>query len=169
MRFGLSIAAAVIALDQLTKWLIVLVVMGDRPRSIEILPFFNIVLVYNRGVSFGMFRAGSDVMPWVLSGVALVITVALLIWMRRVEGRLIATGLGLVIGGALGNMIDRIFTSQRAVIDFLDFHLGECAYCHWPAFNVADSCITIGVVLLLIDSLIAPRSAPKLADADDES
>lgn len=163
---GLAIAAAVILLDQLSKWLIVAVVMGDRPGVVEITPFFNIVLVYNRGVSFGQL---GDIPPWLLTALALAITAGLLVWLRRADNRWVVVGLGMVIGGAIGNAIDRVFTAERAVVDFLDFHIGECAsYCHWPAFNVADSGIFVGVALLLIDSLIAPRPAPKLADGDED-
>ena len=166
IRFGLIIASAVAALDQATKLLILHVVM-DPPRIIDVTPFFNIVLVFNRGVSFGLFNADSAWTPWLLSAVALVITVVLVVWLRHVEVRLMASALGLVIGGALGNVIDRVFYAEHAVTDFLDFHVGECQYCHWPAFNVADSAITIGVALLLIDSLIAPRRRPKFAPGSD--
>lgn len=158
-RLGLAVAAVVILLDQATKLLILHVVM-DPPRVIDVTPFFNIVLVWNRGVSFGLFNAGSPWTPWLLSAVALVITVVLLVWLRRVETRLMGAALGLVIGGAIGNVIDRIFQSRHAVVDFLDFYLGSY---HWPAFNVADSAISVGVALLLIDSLIVSRETPKFA------
>ena len=159
IRLGLAIAAVVVLLDQATKLLILYVVM-DPPRVIEVTSFFNIVLVWNRGVSFGLFSAQSPWTPWLLSGVALVITVVLLVWLRRADTRMVAAALGLVIGGAIGNVIDRIFQSRHAVVDFLDFHAGGY---HWPAFNVADSAITVGVALLLIDSLIVSRSQPKFA------
>lgn len=161
-RLGLFIAAAVVVFDQATKLVIVHVVM-DPSRTIEVTPFFNIVLVWNRGISFGLLSAGSAWMPWLLSGVAIVIAGALLVWLTRVETRLTAAALGLVIGGAVGNVIDRVFYARQAVTDFLDFHVGGY---HWPAFNVADSAITVGVGLLLIDSLIAFRRPPKLASGD---
>lgn len=156
-RLGLAVAAAVIVLDQATKLFILSVVMAP-PRVIEVTPFFNLVLVWNRGVSFGLFSAQSPWIPWILTAVALVITVVLLVWLRRVETRLMGAALGLVIGGAIGNVIDRVFQSRHAVIDFLDFYVGSY---HWPAFNVADSAITVGVALLLIDSLIVSRDTPK--------
>ena len=159
IRLGLAIAVVVMVLDQATKLLILHVVM-DPPRVIEVTSFFNIVLVWNRGVSFGLFSAASPWTPWLLTALALVITAVLVVWLWRVDTRLMGAALGLVIGGAVGNVIDRVFQSRHAVIDFLDFYVGSY---HWPAFNVADSAITVGVVLLLIDSLIVSRQQPKFA------
>ena len=158
-RLGLAVAAVIILLDQATKLLILHVVM-DPPRVIEVTPFFNLVLVWNRGVSFGLFSAESPWTPWVLTAVALAITVVLLVWLRRVDTRLMGVALGLVIGGAIGNVIDRVFQERQAVIDFLDFYIGSY---HWPAFNVADSAITVGVAFLLIDSLIVSRRQHRFA------
>ena len=144
---GLGISAVIIALDQVSKWWVTDVVM-QPPHNIEVLAFFNIVLAYNRGVSFGMFAAGSDAGKWMLVGVAGVITVFLLHWLTKATNRLSVWALGLIIGGAIGNVIDRIVTG--AVVDFLDFH----AYgYHWPAFNVADISIFIGAALLIAESL----------------
>jgi signal peptidase II len=148
LRQGLAIAGLVVVLDQLTKWAI----LTWLERAIALTPFFNLVLVWNRGVSFGMFDSASRLGPWVLSGLALVVVVLLLGWLRRVDHPLTAAGLGLIIGGAIGNVIDRV--RFGAVIDFLDFHaLGW----HWPAFNVADSAICVGALLLLVDGLLMPR------------
>ncbi len=151
MRFGLILAGSVVVLDQLTKWVIVVQVM-DPPRVIPVLPFFNLVLVHNRGASFGILNMGAAWVPWLLSVVAVVIAGVLLVWLRRAETRLLAASLGLIIGGATGNVIDRI--AHGAVVDFLDIFAGRY---HWPAFNVADSAITVGVVILLIDALIPRR------------
>jgi signal peptidase II len=95
-----------------------------------------------------MFWISAETGPWILSAVALIIALGLAFWLTRVTHLLTALGVGLVIGGALGNVIDRL--RFGAVFDFLDFYVGTY---HWPAFNVADSCITIGVVLLLWDGL----------------
>ncbi len=146
------VAAGVLVLDQLSKWWILDAVMNP-PRIVPLTSFFNIVLVLNRGVSFGLFSAAPHWMPWILSGFAVTVAAALAIWLRRADNRLLAAALGLVIGGALGNVADRI--RFGAVVDFLDLHLGGY---HWPAFNVADSAITIGVGLLLLDAL---KSSPK--------
>jgi signal peptidase II len=90
--------------------------------------------------------------PWLLSGLALAVVIGLLVWLRRTEHWLIAIGLGLVIGGALGNVVDRL--RYGAVVDFLDFH---AAGYHWPAFNVADAAICIGAAVIVVDGLLAPR------------
>ena len=153
LRLGLLVALPVILIDQLTKWWM-LSVFSEPPYAIVVTGFFNLVLVWNRGVSFGLFDTSADWGPFLLSGLALFISICLVIWLRRVESRLVATALGLVLGGALGNVIDRF--AHGAVVDFLDFHaFGQ----HWPAFNVADSAITVGVVLLLYDSLFEGRKA----------
>ncbi len=154
MRLGLAVATLVVVLDQVSKWVILVWVM-DPPRSIPVLPVFNLVLVWNRGVSFGVFGGGL-VPPWVLVVLAAAIVVLLLIWLHRAETRLTALAIGMVIGGAVGNVIDRL--THGAVVDFLDFHL---AGYHWPAFNLADSAITIGVGLLLAESLFPGRQAVK--------
>ncbi len=146
-RLGLAVAAAVVIADQIAKWWAV-GVLGEIPYGIEILPFFNLVLVWNRGISFGFFGGGA-LPPWLLAVVALGVTLALVIWLRRVETRLLAAAIGLVIGGALGNVIDRF--RLGAVADYLDFHWSGY---HWPAFNLADSAISVGVVLLLLDALL---------------
>ncbi len=154
LRFGLWIAAAVILLDQATKWLIRDVVMAP-PRSIPVTDFFNIVMVWNRGVSFGLFDNDSVWTPMLLSLLAVGISIVLMVWLRRAEGKWLALGLGMVIGGAVGNVIDRAV--WRAVFDFLDFHV---AGYHWPAFNVADTAITVGVVLILTEGLFAKDRKP---------
>jgi signal peptidase II len=153
---GVGLALAVIVLDQLTKWYMVTVVMAP-PRVIEITGFFNLVLTWNRGVSFGMLGGGEGAVGWwLLSVVAVLIVGGLLVWLWRADRPILAVALGLVIGGALGNVIDRL--RLGAVADFLDFHLG--AY-HWPAFNLADSAITLGVIALVVPTLFAGRKLPK--------
>lgn len=138
---GLLIAGLVIVLDQLSKWLVLAKIAIPPHSNMELLPFFNIVLVWNYGISFGMFAADRQPLLLVLMSAAIVLV--LLAWLGRNTSKLQAVALGLVIGGALGNVIDRL--RFEAVVDFLDVHLGSY---HWPAFNIADSCIFIGVVLL---------------------
>lgn len=156
LPFGIGLAAAVVLLDQLSKWAI----MGlmRPPRVIEVSPFFNLVVGWNRGVSFGLFNNDSPLNAWVLVLVALVIVVVLMIWLSKTDRLPIALGLGLVIGGAIGNVIDRL--RFGAVFDFLDFHAFGF---HWPAFNVADSGITVGALLLVVDSLFVHPEPRKLA------
>ena len=123
----------------------------DPPRIIPVLPIFNIVLVHNTGVSFGLF---GDAGQYVLSAVALAVCGGLIWWLRGAETRLLAIGIGAIIGGALGNVIDRV--RLGAVVDFLDFYIA--GYPHFPAFNLADSAITVGVCLVLVDGLFAGRA-----------
>lgn len=149
-RLGLIAACLTLAADQLSKHLIFAWLKQFNGMH-EILPFFNLVTVHNRGISFGM---GNDFTYNTLffSILALSIVGILLFWLRKETKPLPAIGYGLVIGGALGNVIDRVLFG--AVMDFLDFHLYDT---HWPAFNIADSAIFIGVVLLVWDSIIHPE------------
>lgn len=146
-RKGLALAAAVLILDQITKWWIVFTLM-QQSGAIPVTPFFNLVLGWNRGVSFGMLDSDSQAGVWILSLVAVAISVVLGVWLYRADRLRVAIGIGLVIGGAVGNVIDRV--RWGAVVDFLDLHW---AGYHWPAFNVADSAITIGALVLILDSL----------------
>ena len=145
---GIIIAVIVLLLDQYSKFYIFDLLDQQQYPMIEITSFFNLVKVYNYGVSFGMFdqMASGRV---ILSAIAIIITIILLIWLYRAKYTYLAIGLGLVIGGAIGNIIDRIRIG--AVADFLDFHI--MGY-HWPAFNVADSAVFVGVLILLIDSFL---------------
>ncbi|MPY70517.1 MAG: signal peptidase II [Alphaproteobacteria bacterium] len=146
-RLGWLCAVLTLAADLVSKWWILAVVMNP-PRIVEVAPFFNLVLVKNRGVSFGMLGSAPGWMPWVLTVFAVLIAIALAVWLRRADGRLLGCALGAVIGGAIGNAIDRV--RFGAVVDFLDFHAFGW---HWPAFNVADSAVVVGVGLLVLDSL----------------
>ena len=151
LKIGLSVGATVVVLDQLTKWLIRDVVL-DTARHIEVTGFFNIVEVWNRGVSFGLFASDSPWTPYLLSALAIAISIVLIVWLRKAETTFLALALGFVIGGAIGNVFDRFIWGR--VYDFLDFH---AAGYHWPAFNVADAAISVGVALILLDGFIAKR------------
>jgi signal peptidase II len=157
MKYGLPLAALILVLDRVTKsWILELRDAGNLP--VEVTPFFNLVFTWNRGITFGLFNNpdGPDYGRWVLVAVTAGISIALLVWLWRASGWLLTVGLGLVIGGAIGNLVDRIL--YGAVVDFLDFHaLGY----HWYAFNVADAAIVCGVGLLLLDSLLTPQKANK--------
>ncbi|MDA1099732.1 MAG: signal peptidase II [Proteobacteria bacterium] len=145
MRLGLTLAAAVVILDQTSKaWLIGW--LAGQGGWLPVTSFFNLVMVWNRGISFGMLQSG-ETGRWLLAFFSILVCLGLGIWLRRQTHRLPILALGAVIGGAAGNIIDRIW--RGAVADFFDFHL--LGY-HWPAFNVADSAITIGVTMLLYDS-----------------
>ena len=159
VRFGLTVAAAILVSDQISKWVILEHVM-QPPRIIEVTGFFNLVMVWNPGVSFGMFGDSGEVGRWLLTALALGISAFLLNWLRQLDRWLPALAIGMVIGGAIGNVIDRV--RFGAVADFLDFHV--LGY-HWPAFNIADSGITVGVVILVLDQLFGPQPAD---DGDDK-
>ncbi len=156
VKQGLLIAALVILLDQISKiWLMHWFgVTGpdDRAPAVPVTGFFDLVAVWNRGVSFSLFSNHDGSGAWILSLVALVITGAMLVWLWRAQGLRLALGLGMVIGGALGNVIDRV--RFGAVFDFLFFYYQQYS---WPAFNIADTGISVGVGLLLIDSLLDSR------------
>jgi signal peptidase II len=151
LRLGLIAALIVLVLDQILK-VAMLDLLDGGARAIMVTPFFNLVLVWNRGVSFGMLQSLGAALPLVLSAIALAVVVGLIVWLSRTEQRASAIGLGLVIGGALGNVVDRV--RYGAVVDFFDFHL---AGYHWPAFNLADAAICVGAVILIADGLLAPR------------
>ena len=157
LGLGLRIAAVSLLLDQVSKWLILNVVDLPAKQVIEITSFFNLAMVWNRGVSFGLFSAESDAGRYALAGFAIAITGFLTVWLKRVESKFLAISLGLVIGGAIGNVIDRLI--YGAVADFLDFHaLGY----HFYTFNVADTAISLGVAMLIFDSLFLDQSGKAL-------
>ena len=144
-RTALLLALLVGGFDLTTKWIIATFVM-DPPRIIEITSFFNLTLGFNRGVSFGMLGGLGSWGPVILSAMAAVVIGFLLVWLRRVNQRGEALAIASIIGGAGSNLIDRLH--DGAVTDFLDFHL---ATFHWPAFNLADTAIVLGVAVLLIN------------------
>ncbi len=145
LPLAIGVEILVLVADQVSKFL-VLFLMG--PDAIPVTPFFNLVLTYNRGVSFGLLSHEARLMPYVLAAVALAIVFALLMWLRQVTRWWMAVAIGLVMGGAVGNAVDRLYLG--AVVDFLDFHV---AGWHWPAFNIADSAICLGVAVMVYDSL----------------
>ena len=145
---GLAITLLVVGSDQLTKtW--ALASFFSPPRVIEVFHWFNLVPVWNTGISFGMLAGYSDWMPAIISGITIIISLVLLAWLFVTVSMVSKLALSLILGGAVGNIIDRI--RFGAVIDFVDIHFMDF---HWPAFNIADSAITIGVALFLLDSFL---------------
>ena len=156
MWLGLAVALAVILLDQGSKaWILgFFSERGGEPVA-ELTSFFNLVLTGNRGMSFGLFNTNAAMNTVVFTVLAAVIVTALIVWLRRAHNPLIRVALGMIIGGAIGNVIDRLM--RGAVVDFLDFHVGTW---HWYAFNLADAAICLGVIALLLDGLLArPKAA----------
>ena len=147
----LPISAGVIGLDQLTKWLIQQILAFGQ--SIRVLPFFNLVLVYNPGAAFSFLSSAAGWQRHLFVAIALAASVLIVYLLRKyAHDRMFCFALSLILGGAIGNLIDRLLLG--AVVDFLDVH--AFGY-HWPAFNLADSAITLGAGLLIWDSLRRPR------------
>ncbi len=156
LGLALALAVIVLVLDQASKWVILTQVMVP-PRVVEVTGFFNLVLTYNTGVSFGLFGGTAAAWkPWALGGLALAVSAGLLYWLGRQPERLLGLAVGLIVGGALGNALDR--AHQPGVVDFLDFYLFGW---HWPAFNLADSSIFLGVTILVFDGLFRERVRSK--------
>ncbi|HET6196404.1 MAG TPA: signal peptidase II [Acetobacteraceae bacterium] len=152
-RQSMVLVAATLVIDQLTKQLLLDYLLKlDTKMMLVIDDFFRLVIVWNRGVSFGLLGGDRPLPAWLLSGVAVAVCVGLFLWLRRTDRPLTGWGIGLVMGGAIGNVIDR--ARWGAVFDFADFHVRQW---HWPAFNVADSAIVVGVGLMLIDSLLGEK------------
>lgn len=143
-----AIAAFWIVADQISKFWILNVYQLPQKSHVEVLPFFDLSMVWNRGVSFGLFQSpsGQETIRWLLAAFAAIVAVVLVVWVWRARRLWSAIAVGLIIGGALGNLIDRV--RFGAVADFLDF-----SALHFPwVFNVADSGITVGVILLLVET-----------------
>ena len=142
------LALGVLLLDQGTKWLAETHLYLHQP--VELLPLFQLTLVYNEGAAFSFLADAGGWQRWAFSIFAILLTIVLSVWLLRLPRgeRLSAFALSLVIGGALGNLVDRLRTGR--VVDFLDLHWQGW---HWPAFNLADSAITLGVALLFLTSL----------------
>lgn len=150
----LLIAAVIVALDQLTKWYMLEVVDIANRAPIDLTSFLRLVMVWNQGISFGMLSQSTYWLPYLLMGMAIVISTVLARLALKTADGWERFGYALVIGGALGNVIDR--ARFGAVADFVYFHVGDLG---WPAFNLADSAICIGVGLLLIRMLKQPKQA----------
>jgi signal peptidase II len=154
--WGLASAAAALAADQGSKLLLLYVLhfieMGPR-EGIPVLPFFNLVMVWNPGVSYGLFPAHGPVGTALLAAFSLLAVAGLTWWLWGAKRRILAVGLGLVIGGALGNLIDRLIYGK--VADF--FHFYAHGY-DWYVFNLADCAISVGVVALLYDAVLRPEA-----------
>ena len=151
-RWALAALVVAVVADQLSK--AAALVWLRRSEAIELTPFFNLRLAFNRGVSFGILGDGA-IGPIALATLSAVIVALLVVWMWRTTSLIESMGLGLVAGGASGNIVDRVV--QGEVTDFLDFHV---AGWHWPTFNLGDSAITVGVGLMLLAGSRTTRAKP---------
>ena len=163
MKKGLLYALGVIIADQISK-AAVLYYFSNGGQNIRVTPFFNIVLAWNKGVSFSMFHSDHALAPWILTLVALLICGVVVHWMTMERDEKTRNCFGLILGGALGNVIDRVI--HGAVVDFLDFHAGVH---HWPAFNVADSAICIGAFFILFWNIFVLRPDAPAASSGEEA
>lgn len=167
--FGFLVAAAVFAADQASKaYVLYELRFIECPvcTPIELTAFFDLTMVWNKGISYGLFPADSPLERWLLIGFSLIMSAVLSWWLVRAQTRWLALGLGLVVGGALGNVIDRFV--YGAVADFFHFHaFGKS----WYVFNVADAAIVMGVVAILIDALFIgrPKAAGEVEGLSDDA
>ncbi len=154
-RLGYTIAVLVFVLDQLSKYWVTSVLDLRTRGYVELLPVFNLTWVENRGVSMGLFRAAGDTERWLLVAVTLAIAVGVAWWIAREVSRTDVAALGMVLGGALGNIVDRV--RYGYVVDF--FHVFWHDH-HFYVFNVSDAAITVGVIILLLRAALAPSAKP---------
>jgi signal peptidase II len=151
----IGVALIVILFDQLTKIAVQKVFAYGEPHALA--PFFNLILVYNKGAAFSFLAMAGGWQRWAFTALGVVAAIVICYLLKKHSGqRMFCTALSLIMGGAIGNVIDRI--AYGHVIDFLDFHVNAW---HWPAFNLADTGITIGAVLLILDELRRVRRGSK--------
>jgi signal peptidase II len=175
---GLAVVGGIIFADQYTKWLVVDRILSadghissgffdwfttqkkieffiderENFKTVMLAPFLNFMMVWNQGISFGMLDTNSPNMPLVFIAISIIVSLLLAIWLALATQKTVAFSLSLIIGGALANVFDRI--RFGAVADFIDVHAG--AY-HWPAFNLADSCIVLGAGIMISGTFIGDR------------
>ena len=157
-RYGVAAALVTALLDQASKlWLLYVYDLGSRGR-VPVLPFFDLVLVWNKGISYGLLAQDTALGQWMLLGFKAAAAVFLWGWLARAESRLTAVCLGLIIGGAIGNAVDRF--AHGAVVDFALLHLTTATLSfNWYVFNLADVAIVAGVAGLLYETLLGGRAA----------
>jgi signal peptidase II len=159
---GLSVAAGIFLADQLVKWVVIELLQLQQRGEIGLLPIFRLRWVENRGVSMGLLTADSDTARWGLVAMTAAIALFVAFWMWREKRRDDALALSLVLGGALGNIVDRVRFGY--VVDYADLHFGDIS--PFLVFNVADAAITIGVLLLLVRALLTRDKAPAREESE---
>lgn len=142
---ALPLMGFIVLTDQITKYAIV---SNAAHLPLTITSFFDLVLTWNRGISFGILNNHSDLAFWLINGMVIGIIAYIIYLLSKETKLLMSLSFGCILGGAFGNLIDRLF--RGGVVDFLDFHLGDL---HWPAFNVADSFVVLGVGLFLVQEI----------------
>ena len=155
--FGFSIALVIFALDQLSKWLVAGPLQLKQVGQIVLLPIFNFSWTENNGISLGLLNAETEIGRWMLVALTGAIAVGVAVWLGREKHRGDQLALGFVLGGALGNILDRV--RHGYVVDFADLHFGD--FRPFLVFNVADAAISIGVVILLLRAFLTRKERPK--------
>ena len=155
--FGFAIAFAVFVVDQLTKWLMIGPLNLREVQQIYLLPIFNLTWTENYGISLGLFNASTDTGRWILVAVTSAIAIGVAFWIGREKLRGDQAALALILGGALGNILDRV--RHGFVVDFADLHFGS--FRPFLVFNVADAAISIGVVILLLRAFLMRNEQSK--------
>lgn len=152
VRTGLLWTLLTLAADQASKLYLLFGYELPMRHPLPLGPFFDLTVEWNRGISYGLFQQDGDAGRWALIGISLIAAAVLSFWMSRVKTKVLAVSLGMIVGGAIGNAIDRI--AYGAVFDFIHFHIGTFS---WYVFNVADAAIVAGVIGLLYDSFVLER------------
>jgi len=156
-RLAFGVALLILLADQFTKWLVAGPLQLQEVRQIVLLPIFNLTWTENRGISLGLLHATSPAMRWVLVGVTAAIAIAIAVWIVREKRLGDQLALGLVLGGAIGNILDR--SRFGYVVDFADLHFGD--FRPFLVFNVGDAAISIGVVILLLRAFLLRPERPE--------
>lgn len=164
-RIGFIVALIVFALEQITKWIVLGPLDLRVVRLIEIVPIFSLTYTENPGISLGLLPATSDTMRWLLVAGTAIIAVVVAVWITREKNRIDQMALGMVLGGALGNILDR--ARHGYVVDFADLHFGE--FRPFFIFNVADAAISIGVVILLLRAFLTRKEQPEGSGPEEKT
>jgi len=162
-RLGLLIALAVLGLDQLAKWIVTGPLQVQAVDHFYLLPFFQLTYTQNNGISLGLLNATTEVGRWMLVALTSTIAIGVAFWMGREKNRIDQIALGMVLGGALGNILDR--TLHGYVVDFADLHFGE--FRPFLIFNVGDAAISIAVVILLLRAFLSRKEQTKGSDPEE--
>ncbi|MFI5011435.1 MAG: signal peptidase II [Hyphomicrobiales bacterium] len=169
LRLGAALAVTTVILDQLSKFYLLRALRLPGERSpVVIAPFLDLSFVWNHGISYGLFQQDSEFGRWILVGLSVAAVCAIGVWLSRTQSRMTGVALGLIAGGALGNALDRAL--YGAVIDFLHLHGGAVPWLDFPySFNLADAAISLGVVLLLAESVFSKAFSGEAASGLPES
>ena len=160
-RRAFVIAIAIFIVDQIVKWWVIGPMNLKMVKEVEVVSFFSFTWVENRGISFGMFTAGSDTARWILTGITAIIAIGVAVWITREKQWGDQFALSLVLGGALGNIVDRARFGY--VVDYADLHFGD--FRPFLVFNIADAAISIGIVILLLRAFFVRAPEEKKSNA----